>query len=87
MRFDEMFVPQEGSEFGEWVWCLHCERVSRRTAWEASDLNCPREGCDGGALDAWRWETIREANPQYPQTPEDGGYYPMYPDRSPGRGG
>jgi hypothetical protein len=38
--------------------------------------------CDGDTfLDAWSWESIREANPSYPVIPEEGNVYLMYPER------
>jgi hypothetical protein len=78
MKFDEIFdYGDEGP--GPWMWCLHCERMSPTEDWEANDLGCPRDGCDGGFLDAWTWRRLREIHPDYPETPEEGRRYPLYP--------
>lgn len=73
----------------EFYWCLHCEHVF---AWEdwAPDFVCPNAaGCDGNAADMTGWnsrgwgenKTLWELN-NYPQIPELGGYYPLYPNRA-----
>jgi hypothetical protein len=65
-------------------WCLHCERTYRRGECREIDglQMCPYDGCDGDTfMDAWAWESIREANPGYPVIPEEGKVYPMYPEK------
>jgi len=70
--------PVLGVEHGAHTWCLHCERVwpTRRRA--ESAWHCPDEDCDGSPLDAWRWERVREANPEYPETPASGELRGLY---------
>ena len=73
-RFEDLFdYGVDGPD--DWMWCLHCEHVSRREDWESNGLSCPRPGCDGGALDAIPWSEAREANPDWPETPEHGHQY------------
>lgn len=67
--------------WGEWRWCLHCERAYHadkarlvRGLWM-----CAYKGCDGDAvLDQWEWSRIREIHPEYPEVPEVGKLYGMY---------
>lgn len=78
-------------EFGEWTWCLHCERVHRTEKWVANDWQCPSPGCDGTLLDAHDfenpsgWPTVSYISGGYPnryvylENPTDGGYYPLHP--------
>ncbi|NLO07941.1 MAG: hypothetical protein GX131_19135 [candidate division WS1 bacterium] len=63
-----------------WARWLHCERVSRSEDWDSNGFCCPQAGCDGGPLDGWQCSRIREANPSYPETPQDGERHPLYPD-------
>ncbi len=82
MRFDELFAPRKRSVcHAKWVWCMHCGEAHRRLAWEENDLDCPTPGCDGMAFDAVPWAEVRKQNPDYPQVPEEGVCYPMYPPR------
>jgi hypothetical protein len=67
----------DGFPFREWVWCLHCQRVYRRGAWELNHLWCPRPGCDGGPLHAVPWEALRAHKPDLPRKPPDGALYPL----------
>lgn len=43
------------SEFkeGDWLWCLHCERVFK---WDGKKEDCAYLDCDGGAMDTSKWE-------------------------------
>ena len=64
------------------LWCLHCERTYESGKWREEDglQMCPYADCSGDAvIDAWEWDSVREANPQYPQKPEVGKVYPLYP--------
>lgn len=64
------------------MWCLHCERTYVRGEFrQVGDLQmCPYAACDGDAvIDAWDWNSIRDENPAYPENPEEGVVYPMYP--------
>ena len=78
---------------GEWVWCLHCERVyqvgefkidvssGNKTNSSVSDglQLCPYPDCDGDTvMDLWDWKAIKEAHPDYPDTPERDKVYPLY---------
>ena len=76
---------------GSFMWCMHCERVylfgSYRTlvTKELGEFGalqmCPFEDCDGDAvIDAKDWDWVRDCNPQYPETPEVGKVYPLYPE-------
>lgn len=65
------------------LWCLHCERTYDRGQWrnEAEYQMCPYADCDGDAvIDAWDWASVRDHNPQYPEMPEPGRVYPLYPE-------
>lgn len=67
---------------GDFVWCLHCERVfvfrggmdecpfCSAMPWDFSTV----PGCGGWGRNWW------EDN-GYPEVPVAGGYYPMYPSR------
>ena len=83
MRFDELFIYEDGEKPDDWMYCIHCECVSRREKWERAD-GCPRKRCSASPLDAWPWSHMRRCIPEYPETPEDGRYYPMYPPASGG---
>lgn len=54
-----------------YVWCLHCERVWPKSEWISKDWNCPGSDCDGGPLDAWKWEEHFFSNPERPECPEN----------------
>jgi hypothetical protein len=62
-------------------WCLHCERIQRRSDGGAGD--CAFSDCDGGAWDLWTWKDFRDQGglpegwPSRP--PHDGAWLPMYP--------
>jgi hypothetical protein len=75
---EEMF----GRKKGEWVWCLHCEKVYQVGEFrlEKDDLQmCPYPGCDGDTVtDSWPWKAIRENHPEYPEIPERDKKYPLY---------
>jgi hypothetical protein len=44
---------------------------------------CPYETCNGNTvMDGWRWEEVREGNPDYPKTPKRGHVYEL--NRTPG---
>lgn len=64
------------------VWCLHCERVFKSKKPSREVMECHYPGCDGGLFDMSSW-TIdhfpRNGNPQYPEIPEVGKIYPLYP--------
>lgn len=70
--------PVFAEEYPEHTWCLHCERAFRTESWVSNDWECPNLECDGSALDAWTWDKIREANPDYPGVPEHGALYGLY---------
>ena len=60
------------------LWCLHCEKtVYNPKRLKGGWLECPH--CGAGHYDLWGWDEVRRANPQYPENPEDGKRYPMYP--------
>ena len=41
---------------------------------------CPYPGCNGNTFaDGWDWDQFRSTLPQYPEIPEFGIRYPMYP--------
>ena len=59
------------------VWCLHCERTFPEK-FSNGKTKCIYIGCDGHFGDIWEWKKIREAHPDYPNTPETGKVYPLY---------
>jgi len=67
-------------KLGDWVWCLHCERVYRYGEYRLEgDLQlCPFDDCDGSPLDLFDWQSVRELNPDYPVEPVWGEEYPLY---------
>lgn len=72
----------------DFIWCLHCERTysdekPRYLSLGDGDIleMCPYEDCDGDTvLDAKAWEWVRECRPEYPEIPEKGKVYPLYPE-------
>lgn len=93
-ELDHFQIFRSGLELGDWVWCLHCERVFRygeyreesapaglaRVGMEVLQL-CPYGECDGSPLDVWPWAVVRRANPGYPEVPERKRAYPLYGSR------
>ena len=72
---------KEGIKEGDWLWCLHCERVYK--AGEYREINglqmCPYEGCNGDTvLDAWSWSNLKETHPNFPELPIRGKIYSLY---------
>ena len=68
-------------KYGEFTWCLHCQRVYRTKSWVKNDWDCPERECDGNALDASPWDADylpRKCNPDYPPVPDVGGKYILY---------
>lgn len=79
-KLSDLEMIFEGFEKGQWVWCLHCERcyqVGEYRPVKGLQL-CPYADCDGSPLDAWHWEQIREAHPEYPKVPERNKVYFQY---------
>ena len=69
---------------GEFTWCLHCERASETEEWVNNEWECPHDGCNGSALDAFPWEADtwpRRQHPEYPEVPQEGVYYPLYGEK------
>lgn len=78
----------------DYVWCLHCERTYkagehrrvktpkaiRKFVPEMEFMEmCQYEDCDGNAvIDAWNWGKVSALN-SYPEIPEHGKVYPLYP--------
>jgi len=74
-----------GEKPGGFLWCLHCGRTYRWGEYRLIEglQMCPYEGCDGDTvMDGWRWEEVREGNPDYPKTPKRGHVYEL--NRTPG---
>lgn len=65
----------------EFTWCLHCEHVFKTDRWLSSQKKCPSCGASM-IFDGWPWteETSFIRLNGYPIVPEDGGYYPLYPE-------
>ena len=63
-----------GAVKGDWVWCLHCERVFR---WDGISDECPNEGCSGNPIDWHGWGFKDES--QFPG-PNKSKYPDLYPD-------
>ncbi len=69
-----------------YLWCLHCERTYERDQWrnDGQYQMCFYANCDGDAvIDAWDWADVRDKNPHFPETPEPGKVYPLYPPPKP----
>ncbi len=67
------------------LWCLHCGRTYRWGEFRERDglQMCPYDGCDGDTvMDGWRWDEVREGNPDYPKVPKRGHVYEL--NRTPG---
>jgi hypothetical protein len=82
MDRERMFEDEKPCAF---LWCLHCGRAYEWGEYRQIDglQMCPYEGCDGDTvMDAWRWEDVREGNPDYPKTPKLGHVYEL--NRTPG---
>ena len=66
-------------EHNVYLWCISCQKVHLLSEWLVGDVVC--SGCgEEGFLNAFDWDCccsdFRVAN-QYPDTPLNGGYYPM----------
>jgi len=63
-----------GWNVGDWVWCLHCERVYKVGEFRLDKRDdtqlCPYDDCNGSPLDANHWMHDFE--------PERNKIYPMY---------
>lgn len=68
-----------------WFWCLHCQRAFAENLPILHDppAKCRYPGCDGHIGDILEWESVREHNPEYPETPAWGQEYPLEPDAPP----
>ena len=81
---DKAFGPSKS----EFLWCLHCERTYEAGKWRTINglQMCRYADCDGDAvIDAWDWQKVREYHPSYPERPEPGTVYPMYPQEGASR--
>jgi hypothetical protein len=85
----------EGLQPYTWVWCLHCEQAFQfqdaRINPRDGLLMCGYwPDCDASAFDFWPWsqedwEQLMGSQPRptsWPQQPEIGRSYPLYPERS-----
>lgn len=73
---------EDDEEKSDFIWCMHCERAYKRGEHRmVGDIpKCPYPGCGGDVFsDGWDWDMFREPLPQYPEIPEFGVKYPMYP--------
>lgn len=66
------------SEYGDYVWCLHCEKVFKKEKWIQSKWHCPDKECNGSPLDAWEWSLVQSNNTGYPDVPVEGKCYRLY---------
>ena len=69
-----------GWKDGDWVWCMHCERVYKVGEFRmvGNRQMCPYRGCTGDAVDdAWHWEKFAQAN-HHPEIPERDRFYPIF---------
>ncbi|MFD2256886.1 hypothetical protein ACFSSA_09375 [Luteolibacter algae] len=81
---NESDEDEEDENTSEYQWCMHCERAYRRGEHRmVGDIPmCPYPDCDGDIfMDGWDWDQFREPLPQYPEVPEHGVKYPMYPSK------
>jgi len=78
----------------DYAWCLHCERTYKSGEHRkvktpkmireiVPDMEfiemCYYDDCDGDAeMDAWNWGKVAALN-GYPEIPEHGKVYPLYP--------
>lgn len=82
---DESDEDEEDENTSEYQWCLHCERAYRKGEHRmVGDIPmCPYQDCNGDVfMDGWDWDKFREPLPQYPEIPEFGVKYPMYPSKA-----
>jgi hypothetical protein len=58
MEKSDLEIIFEGYKPGEWVWCLHCERVYQVGEFRKVGQYqlCPYPDCDGSPLDASHWK-------------------------------
>ena len=71
-----------GTPDGTWLWCLHCERAYKSGEYREIDglQMCPYDECNGDTIgDGWPWKRVRGASREYPEEPERGKVYPLYP--------
>ena len=77
-RVSENSEIRGASEMNIYLWCISCQKVHLLSEWSVGNV-CPGCGQDG-FLNSFNWESscsdFRIAN-QYPDTPVNGGYYPM----------
>jgi hypothetical protein len=77
-----------GMDKNGYVWCLHCEQVSKKedfinNAIEKDWAGCLVDGCDGAGwgMDIFPWlpdEWPRSCHPEYPDVPVIGVEYPLH---------
>lgn len=80
MKFDLDNLHLDSSEYGDHLWCLHCQRAYPKGYFRHLHglQMCPYEGCDGDTvLDALDWAQVRERHQEYAKTPKLGTVYPM----------
>jgi hypothetical protein len=80
----KMRHPYEKRKVEAWEWCLTCEKPFPASDWQRADWDCPL--CGSGTQNMWPWSTVRAANPAYPEQPERGVLYPLYPVRAASEG-
>jgi hypothetical protein len=92
-ELDHYRIFGSGIALGDWVWCLHCQRVYQygeyRTVpggfarngigvYELELQLCPYADCDGSPLDLWMWDQVQSYNRGYPVEPARGVEYSLY---------
>lgn len=75
-RYENPFLA---CQHGEYTWCLHCEHAFHSSEWVKNNWECPNKECNGSPLDAQDWDCIICYRPEYPEKPEMGKCYPLYP--------
>jgi hypothetical protein len=85
-------IPGTGGLQPTWSWCAACQRAYITGTYRLVRLADPRSGlpervlklcpyvtCGGSATnDRWRWSSIRERHPEFPEFPQ---MYVRYPEK------
>lgn len=83
MSEKSLLIKVKNFAVGDWVWCLHCQRVYKAEEFKldrSGDQTCPYPDCDGTFLDGTEWDFCKRIN-NYPEVPQRGVVYALYPKK------